>query len=71
MRTGNEDQKFGVTPEQVQAIFDRSTADAAAEREARQRAAAWPGEVNGLLVAAAMRIGELQTRLSALEAGRG
>lgn len=67
----NEVEKFGVTPEQLKAVFARSTADAKAEREARQRAAAWPDQVEQMLVAMATHIGSLETRLSSFEAGRG
>jgi hypothetical protein len=67
----NETEKFGIAPEQVEAVFARSEAEAIAEGEARRRAEAWPREVEQVLAAAAVRIAGLEARLAALEAGRG
>ena len=62
---------YSLSPEQLDHWFARTTADLVDKREARQRAEAWPHNVEQALLAAVARIGELDARVAALEGGRG
>jgi hypothetical protein len=78
MKNGNETEKYGVTTDQLDALFARNTAQSMAEREARQRAAAWPTEVEQLIATLARRskaqadaLGAIHNRLAVIEAAMG
>ena len=62
---------YALSPEQLDQLFDRTTADLVDKREAQMRAEAWPHNVEQALLAAATRVRELDARVTALEAGRG
>lgn len=64
----NETPKFGLSREQLDGMFARTTAVLLSDREARQRAEAWPYEMEQALLAAVNRIRELDIRVAALEA---
>lgn len=66
----NETPAFGLSREQLDGMFARTTAGLVSDHEARQRVEAWPQAVEQALLAAAARIEELDTRLAALEAVR-
>lgn len=70
MKNGNETEKYGVTTDQLDALFARNNAQSMAEREARQRAAAWPTEVEQMLKLLADEIRLLKSRISKLESLR-
>ena len=67
----NHVEDFSPTAEDFERLFARTTEQALAEREARDRAAAWPHDVEQALAAAAARIEHLDARVAALEAGLG
>lgn len=66
----NATPAFDLSREQLDGISARTTAGLVSDRDARQRAEAWPPAVEHALLAAAARIRELDTRVSALEADR-
>lgn len=78
MTNRNETEKYGVAQEQLDALFARNNAQSMAEREARQKAAAWPHEVDQLLATLAKRskaqadaLGAIHDRLAVIEAAMG
>lgn len=50
MTNGNDVTRYGISPEQVDALFARSNEQAQADLEARQRAVEWPGVVEKALL---------------------
>lgn len=67
MKNRNHTPVFGLPPEQLDALFARSNDQALADRDARQRAAAWPGEVERLLASMACELVALRERVDAVE----
>lgn len=71
----NATEVFGVSPHDLDRLFDRTAAGLVSEREARQRAAAWPGQVEEVLTTMARTVASHGERIAALEArlaaGRG
>lgn len=74
----NKDEKFEPQAPQLDALFARDNAKALTEREARERAAAWPGEVEQLLVTLLKRsntqaeaLGAIHDRLAVIEGAMG
>jgi len=63
----NEIPRFEVGKDQLDALFTRSNAQAVAERDARRRAAEWPGEIEQIIVAMAKQIRLLNERLATIE----
>ncbi len=68
MKNPNEIEKFGLSAEQLDALFERSNADAVTNRDDRQQAAMWPHHVEQVLVACVQRIVSLEARVVELEA---
>lgn len=66
----NETPVFGLSQEQLDGLFARTTAGLVRDREARQQAEAWPHDVEQALLAAAARIQDLDARVAALEGCR-
>jgi hypothetical protein len=66
---------FGLARRTTDALLARNNAQAMAEQEAKQRAAAWPSEVEKALVGLAHKVATHEERIAAREArlatGRG
>ncbi|AOH85127.1 hypothetical protein AWL63_15340 [Sphingomonas panacis] len=67
----NDVKVFAPTTEQLDLMLARSVERAAAEREARIRAEAWPRDVEDMLTTLAAKALAFEARLAALEAERG
>jgi hypothetical protein len=74
----NEVEKHTVTASQLDALFADHNAQAIAEKAAKARAAAWPGEVEQLLTTLAKRskaqaeaLGAIHQRLAVIETAMG
>ena len=67
----NETPAFGLPPEQLDQLFARTTAGLVSDREARRRAAEWPGQVSELLATLARTVAAHEDRIAALEARLG
>lgn len=67
----NETPVFGLSREQLDGMFARTTAGLVSDREARRRAAEWPGQVNDLLATLVRTLAAHEDRIAALEARLG
>lgn len=64
----NEIERYSLSTEQLDALFERSREQAAADRVARQRAAEWPTNVDQMLATLARELVALRERVDAVEA---
>jgi len=64
----NETERFGMTPGQIDAVFARSSAQAMADRNARQHAAEWPSVIERALAVLVGRSAKQDEALVALDA---
>lgn len=67
----NETPVFGLGREQLDGVFARTTAGLVSDRDARRRAAEWPGQVSDLLATLVRTVAAHEERIAALEARLG
>lgn len=67
----NETPVFGLGREQLDSMFARTTAGLVSDRDARRRAAEWPGQVSDLLATLVRTVAAHEERIAALEARLG
>lgn len=70
MLNPNEVKKHRATQTQLDAMFERSNADAVARRDDQRQAAMWPHRVEQVLLACVKRITALEAAVAKLKASK-